>query len=76
MDIIKRMLGLLWFVLGPVSVYYLVKTGLAEITQKPVIETQVQWIVFIAVSIPIAAGLMIFGWFALRGEYDSRASRN
>jgi hypothetical protein len=75
MNYLKRMLGIIWFVMGPLSVYYLIKTGMGEITKKPVIETRVQWIVFIAVSIPIAIGLMIFGYYALRGEYDGSRSK-
>jgi len=61
--------------MGPLSVYYLIKTGIGEIAKKPVIETQVQWIIFIAVSIPIAIGLMIFGYYALTGEYDGINSK-
>ena len=72
MDILKKMLGIVWFVMGPLSLYYLIKTGSVEMAKKPVIETQVQWIVFIVVSVPISVGLMIFGWFALRGEYNGR----
>jgi hypothetical protein len=36
----------------------------------PVIDTKIQWGVFVVVFIPIAIGLMIFGYYALRGEYD------
>jgi hypothetical protein len=70
MNLLKRILGLAWMVLGPVAVFYLIKTGLREMAKNPIIETQVQWMVFIAVSIPIALGLVVFGYFALRGEYD------
>jgi hypothetical protein len=70
MNLLRRILGLAWMVMGPVAVFYLIKTGLREIAKNPIIETQVQWIVFIAVSIPIAIGLVVFGYFAMIGEYD------
>jgi len=41
-----------------------------EMEKKPVIDTKIQWLVFIIVFIPIAIGLILFGVFALKGEYD------
>ncbi len=41
-----------------------------KLQKKPVIDTKIQWIVFMVIFIPIAIGLMIFGWYALKGEYD------
>jgi hypothetical protein len=35
-----------------------------------VIDTKIQWGVFVVVFIPIAFGMMIFGYYATRGEYD------
>lgn len=70
MNAMKKVLGILWLALGPVAIYYLVRTALNEISVKPLIDTKIQWGVFVVVFIPIAIGLMIFGYFALRGEYD------
>jgi hypothetical protein len=72
MNSIKRILGLVWIVAGPFAIYYLIKTAAAEIAKKPVIDTKIQWGVFIAVFFPIAIGLVIFGYYALKGEYDSK----
>ncbi len=69
MDHLKRAAGLLWMALGPVAIYYLVRTAAAEIAKKPVIDTKIQWVVFVVVFIPIAIGLVIFGWYAWKGEY-------
>ena len=69
MNNIKRFAGVLWIILGPVAIFYLIKTAAEEITKKPVIDTKIQWIVFIVIFIPIAIGLMIFGWYALKNEY-------
>jgi hypothetical protein len=70
MNTIKRYAGLLWIIMGPVAIFYLIKTAAEEITKKPVIDTKIQWTVFVVIFIPIAIGLMIFGWYALKGEYD------
>jgi hypothetical protein len=70
MNKLKRMFGIVWMVLGPLAIYYLIQTASAEITKKPVIDTKIQWGVFIVIFIPIAFGLVIFGYFALRGDYD------
>ena len=67
---LKRALGVCWMALGPLAIYYLVRTAAAEIAQKPVLDTKIQWAVFILVFIPIAIGLMIFGYYVLKGEYE------
>jgi hypothetical protein len=70
MNSIKRFAGILWIILGPLAIFYLIKTAAQEITKKPVIDTKIQWIVFVVVFIPIAIGMMIFGWYAFKGAYD------
>ena len=70
MNAIKKYLGVIWMILGPVAIYYLVKTAAAEIAKKPVIDTKIQWSVFVIVFIPIAIGITIFGYYAFKGEYD------
>ena len=70
MNMIKRIAGILWIVAGPLAIYYLVKTAVAEINKKPSIDTKIQWLVFVIVFIPIAIGIIIFGYYAVRGEYD------
>jgi len=70
MNSIKRFAGVIWILLGPLAIYYLITTAISEIQKKPVIDTKIQWIVFVVIFIPIAIGMMIFGWLALKGEYD------
>lgn len=70
MSTLKKILGVIWLLLGPVSIYYLITTGISEIEKKPVTDTKIQWGVFIIVFIPIAIGMMIFGYYALKGEYE------
>jgi predicted Na+-dependent transporter len=76
MNSIKRYIGVVWMLLGPVAIFFLVNTALAEIDKKPVIDTKIQWGVFVVVFIPIAIGLMIFGYYAFKGEYDQIPQRS
>ena len=70
MNAVKKALGIVWILLGPFAIYYLVKTASAEIAKKPVMDTKIQWGVFVVIFIPIAIGMMIFGYYALKGEYS------
>ena len=70
MNTIKRALGIVWIILGPLILFYLVKTAAVEIAKKPVLDTRIQWGVFIVIFIPIAIGLVLFGYYALKGEYE------
>lgn len=70
MNAIKKFAGIIWILLGPFAIYYLIKTASDEISKKPVVDTKIQWIVFVVIFIPIAIGLMIFGYYALKGEYE------
>ena len=76
MNYIKRYSGILWMLLGPVAIYYLLQTALSEIDRKPLLDTKIQWGVFVVVFIPIAIGMVIFGYFALKGEYDHLPERS
>jgi len=70
----KKALGILWIILGPASVIFLFmqaleKIGLAaEGVDKT--NTALQWGIILFIFIPISAGLVIFGYYALKGEYD------
>jgi hypothetical protein len=70
MNRIKKYAGLLWIVLGPLAIYFLLSTARSEIVKKPEIDTIIQWVVFIVVFFPIAIGFILFGLYALEGNYD------
>ena len=70
MNLIKKYSGIIWMLLGPIAIWYLVRTAANEISKKPVLDTKIQWIVFVVIFIPIAIGIMIFGYYALKGEYE------
>ncbi|HQW06930.1 MAG TPA: hypothetical protein PLV08_04405 [Flavobacteriales bacterium] len=69
MDDLKRYAGLVWMALGPITIAFLMRTAAAEIAKNPVIDTMIQWGVFVVIFIPIAVGLVMFGWYAWKGEY-------
>ena len=70
MNILRRILGIVWMVLGPLVLFYLIRAGMSDMARNPDVDTKVQWGVFIVVFIPIVAGLVLFGYYSLKGEYD------
>ncbi|GAO42893.1 DUF6814 family protein [Flavihumibacter petaseus] len=70
MNTIRRYLGLVWMLLGPALFFLLLRTAMQEMQASPHIDTRIQWTVFLVVFFPISIGLMIFGLYAFRGEYD------
>jgi hypothetical protein len=73
MNMLKRYLGIIWLILAPVVIYFLVRGAITHIDPqgKKDINNPVIWIIIITIFTPIAIGLMIFGWYALKGEYDN-----
>ena len=72
MNTVKKFLGIIWLLLAPAVIYFLVSGAIANIDPggKKDINNPIIWIIIIAIFTPIAIGLMIFGWYALKGEYD------
>lgn len=74
MNALKKFLGILWMLLGPVIIFFLFiqasdKVGAAAegIART---NTALQWSIIILIFIPICAGLVVFGYYAWKGEYD------
>ena len=72
MNTVKKYLGVIWLVLAPAVIYFLIDRAIVHINPagKKDINNPVIWIIIIGIFTPIAVGLMIFGWYAFRGEYD------
>lgn len=70
MNAIKKYSGIIWILMGPLAIWWLIKTALIQVAKNPIIDTKIQWGIFVIVFIPIAIGIVIFGWYALKGEYD------
>ena len=71
MNSLKKYLGLVWFLLGPALIFSLIYGAILNIDPagKKDINNPVIWAIIIAIFSPIAFGLMIFGWYAMSGEY-------
>ena len=65
-------MGLVWIILAPVIIYFLVTSAIQNVSSGGTkdINQPVPWIIIIGIFTPIANGLMIFGYYAMKGEYD------
>ena len=72
MNQLKRVMGVLWMIIAPVIIYFLVIGAIDNIDPAGTkdINKPVPWVIIIAIFTPIAIGLMIFGYYSLKGEYD------
>ncbi|WP_421942052.1 DUF6814 family protein [Pedobacter sp.] len=80
MNTIKKFLGLVWMVLGPLAMTFLViqaieKVGLTH-TSIERTNTILQWGIILFIFFPISLGLMIFGFYAWKGEYERLPERS
>jgi hypothetical protein len=57
--------GPLVFILLIMAAWYNIDSAGTKDINKPI-----PWIIIIAIFSPIVVGLVIFGWYALKGEYD------
>lgn len=71
MNSVKRILGYLWILIGIASIVILVAGAVENINLhgKADINKPVPWIIIITVFTPIAIGLVIFGYYAVKDEY-------
>ncbi|TDE18204.1 DUF6814 family protein [Dyadobacter psychrotolerans] len=74
MNVLKKILGILWIVLGPVIILFLIMQAIEKVAAAAEgiarTNTTLQWSIIILIFIPICAGLMIFGVYAFKGEYE------
>lgn len=90
MNVVKRAFGIVWLLLAPAALYFIVSNALAAVGKadkviaaaaseaaKAAAEAAkanaiLQWSIIVVIFLPIAAGLVIFGIYALQGEYDNK----
>jgi hypothetical protein len=72
MNALKKYLGIIWLLLAPAVIYFLIDRAIVHIDPagKKDINNPVIWVIIIGIFTPIAIGLMIFGWYALKNEYS------
>ncbi len=72
MDKLKRYLGIIWMLIGPVLFIMLVISAVNNINghTEGDISNPIPWLIILGIFLPIAIGLTIFGWYALKGNFD------
>lgn len=74
MNSLKKILGLVWLTLAPVLLWFMTSEALKAIEKATTdiarINTTLQWGIILIIFVPVCVGLMIFGYYAFRGEYD------
>ena len=72
MNSIKKMLGIVWIVIAVAAIFFLVQSAIHNIKPdgKLDINKPMPWVIIIIIFTPIATGLALFGWYALKGEYE------
>ncbi len=78
MKALRRIMGIVWILLAPTSLVLMVmqmieKIGLAA-SGIDRLNTSLQWGIILFIFIPVAIGLLIFGIYSVRGEYDDTES--
>jgi fatty acid desaturase len=72
MDQLKRILGLVWIIIAIAAIAALLIGAVYNIDVNGTtdISKPVPWIIIIGIFTPISIGLIVFGWYAWKGEYD------
>jgi CHASE3 domain sensor protein len=71
---LKKYLGLIWILLGPIAMIFMALQAWEKIQlAEPGIattNTALQWGIILLIFIPIAIGLVIFGKYAFNREFE------
>ena len=72
MNMLKKIMGVLLMILAPVVIYFLIMGAVHNIDSAGTkdINKPIPWIIIIVIFTPIAIGLMIFGFYSVKGDYD------
>jgi Zn-dependent protease with chaperone function len=74
---LKKYLGVIWMLAGPIAIFILFRTAIQHINAGGTadINKPIPWIIILVIFTPVAAGLSVFGWYAWTDEYDSDRKR-
>jgi predicted Na+-dependent transporter len=71
MNQLKKLMGIVWMLIAPLVICLLIAGAVHNIGQGTKdINKPIPWIIIITIFTPIAAGMFVFGWYALKGEYN------
>jgi predicted Na+-dependent transporter len=78
MNAIKKLLGLLWMIIAPLSVLLMFMQAAEKIklASEGVARTNtaLQWGIILLIFIPVSIGMIIFGYYSIKGEYDNKTT--
>jgi amino acid transporter len=71
MNQLKKIMGFVWMLIAPIVIFFLVSGAIQNIGHGTKdINKPIPWIIIITIFTPICIGLMIFGYYAVKGEYE------
>lgn len=80
MNGLKKILGIVWILLAPTAVIFMFKQAIEKTNAAAEgiarTNTALQWGIILFIFIPICTGLAIFGYYALKGEYEKLPERS
>jgi purine-cytosine permease-like protein len=73
MNQLKKIMGYVWMLIAPIIIFFLINGAVQNIGNGTKdINKPIPWIIIITIFIPICIGLMIFGYYAINGEYKNK----
>ncbi len=75
MNTIKKYLGIVWIFVAVAALFFLVQSAIHNIKPNGTLDINkpMPWAIIIIVFTPISLGFMLFGWYVLKGEFDTEA---
>lgn len=71
MNQIRKFAGIIWVALAIVAGYYLIVSQAIPKFESPKPEDKIPAIIYAFILMPIiVGGLLVFGYYAIKGEYD------
>ena len=73
MNTIKKILGVVWMLLAPAMIWFLASQAIQKINNASSLtrsNVTLQWVIILTIFTPICIGFFIFGYYAIKGEYD------
>ncbi|MBD2701711.1 hypothetical protein IC229_13760 [Spirosoma sp. BT702] len=71
MELLKKYLGVVWILLGVYVGYDRITDSLTKIGSPQLEDRVFGWVVLLVLTPIVVGGLILFGKYALDGEYDS-----
>ncbi|MDX2130227.1 MAG: hypothetical protein SFU91_14430 [Chloroherpetonaceae bacterium] len=72
MNALKKFTGIVWMLMGASVIPLVLMRASHEIGEKGTTDNWIFWSIVIVVLMPlIASSLILFGYFAFKGEYES-----